>query len=222
MLIIWNAVFEALNNFAVVSGLKINVNKTEVLPLGSSELLESGKLHLEWVDKSTRVLGIHICKYNTDMVECNYGEILGKLRSKLSVWKMRNLSLLGKITIIKVLGISQLVYLFSMLPSPPLEFFNELDNILYKFLWSNSNDRIKRRTIIGPLNMGGLNMVDTKLFNRAIKLGWIPKLINNRGKWCNYLLDKFPINESIDDIKYILSSNINHKDIHVVVNKHMV
>ena len=56
---------------------------------------------------------------------------------------------------VKVLGISQLVYLFSMLPSPPLEFSKELDNIFYKFLLSHSNDRIKRRTIIGPLNMGG-------------------------------------------------------------------
>ena len=216
--------FEALNKFAVISGLKINVNKTEVLQLGCSRKLNCGKLKLNWVEHSTRILGIHICNTRQGLLEVNYKEILNKLKNKLSVWNMRNLSLLGKITIIKVLGISQLVYLFGMLPSPPITFFNELDHVLFKFLWNNSNDRIKRKTIIGPLDMGGLNMVDSKLFNSAIKIGWIPRLIQNRGKWSNYILEKCPLPNNVEDIKYVLGSNTCIKDIHelIPINKNNV
>ena len=64
--------FEALNKFVLISALKINVNKMELLQLGCFKQLNCGTIKLNLIAESTRVLGIHICKVNNKLVEINY------------------------------------------------------------------------------------------------------------------------------------------------------
>ena len=50
----------------------------------------------------------------------------------------------------------------------PKEKIKQINNILFKFIW-NKKDRIKRQTLIGPINKGGLNMVDSENFFMSLK-----------------------------------------------------
>ena len=60
----------------------------------------------------------------------------------MNCWKQRNLSLLGKIAVIKSLLLPQLLYLFSVLCIDlPKTFFKRLDSLLFKFIWNNGNER---------------------------------------------------------------------------------
>ena len=95
--------------------------------MGISQKESCKDLKINWVKNSTRVLGIQICKNIGNTVSTNYQGIIEKLKNRLKIWKMRRLSLIGKITIIKVLGISQLVFLLNMLPSPPTEVLKEIE-----------------------------------------------------------------------------------------------
>ena len=92
--------------------------------------------------------------------------------------------MLGKITVIKSLAVSQLLYLLSPLRSN-YRILNEINDLLYTFLWNGKGDKIKRKTMINDLSVGGLKMIDISSFNKSLKTTWIKKYLdnNNKGKW---------------------------------------
>ena len=67
-----------------------------------------------------------------------------KLVKILNIWTRRKLTLYGKATVIKSLGLSNLTYLMSCLPVP-IDFTKEINQILYRFLWNKKTDKIKRK-----------------------------------------------------------------------------
>ena len=78
---------------------------------------------------------------------------------------------------IKTLAISTLVHIFSALPNPPKSFIQELNTMLYTFLWNDKKDKIKRSTIIRTYNEGGIRMVDIESFIKALKLSNLRKYL---------------------------------------------
>ena len=114
----------------------------------------------------------------------NYREKLEKIRSCLNCWEYRRLTLLGKIVVLKNLIASQLVYMLSPLPTNQ-QVLDEINNISYKFLWDGKGDKIKRSIMISDHENGGLRMLDLNSFNKALKLSWVRKYLNenNSGKW---------------------------------------
>jgi len=207
--------FKVLNDFEKVSGLKVNVAKTEALGLGTFKTPTCLDLKIQWVEKSTKVLGIYVSKDPVNLIDQNYNDILERIRAKLNGWKRRNLSILGKINIIKCLGISQVVYLLTMLPSPGTKFLKELEGILFNFIWNNSNDRIKRSTLIGNLDLGGINMIDVGCLNKALKIGWIKRLLQQGGTWSSLIISKLPFTYTADNINYYLQANLHLNEFNI-------
>ena len=71
----------------------------------------------------------------------------------------RNLSIKGKIIVVKTFVLSQFSYLANMcIISDNL--LNNLEREIFKFVWNSKTERIKRQTIISSYNEGGLNMTD--------------------------------------------------------------
>ena len=70
---------------------------------------------------------------------------------------------------------SALNYLFITLPSPEQKIINQINNILFNFLWS-INVKIKRNVVIKRYWEGGLKKVNFVAFNEALKLTWIRRL----------------------------------------------
>ena len=62
---------------------------------------------------------------------------------------------------------------------------DEINNTFYKFLWDGKGDKIKRSIMISDYENGGLRMLDLNSFNKALKLSWVRKYLNenNSGKW---------------------------------------
>ena len=81
----------------------------------------------------------------------------------MSCWKYRRLTLLGKITVLKSLAASQLVYLLSPLRSNH-HARKEINDMFYHFLWNGKGDKIKRKVMINEPEYGGLKMIDLYLF----------------------------------------------------------
>jgi len=107
-------------------------------------------------------------------VSLNYNEKLEKVKEILRCLKYRRLTMLAKITIIKSLVISQLVYLLSPLCSN-YNVLNEINDLLYTFLWNGKGNKIKRKIMINDFGVGGLKMIDISSFNKSLKTTWIKK-----------------------------------------------
>ena len=64
----------------------------------------------------------------------------------------------------------------------PKGFIKELDKVIYKFIWGKK-DKIRRRTIICPLNEGGLNMIDIESQFMSLKSAWLHRLLGSTKTW---------------------------------------
>ena len=110
-----------LDAFACISGLKVNYEKTEALWIGaskSSNLTFPSSKPITWANEKVFALGEWFLTLEDRSLNSNFIEKIEKIRSILDNWSARRLTLLGRITIIKTLAVSQIVYILSSLPTP--------------------------------------------------------------------------------------------------------
>ena len=214
----FTAALHDLELFSTISGLKLNNKKTEVLWIGSCTGREdrlSPEKNLKWAKDKVRSLGVWISTNSTISMNKNYSEKLEKIRSCLSCWEYRRLSLLGEIVVLKSLIASQIVYILSPLPTNQ-QVLDEINNIFYKFLWDGKGDKIKRSIMISDYGNGGLKMIDLNSFNKALKLSWVRKYLNNdnSAKW--KLLFDFQLQDYGGSDFF--RCNLNRKDLSKYIN----
>ena len=73
------------------------------------------------------MLGVTFDANLKNLSDLNFVPKLEKLKSILRTWSLRDMTPIGKITIVKTLGRFQLIYLFSVLPKPKDDCLKELD-----------------------------------------------------------------------------------------------
>ena len=67
------------------------------------------------------------------------------MKSLLNIWSSKNLTLLGKITVIKSMVIPKIVYKASHLPAVlPDTLIKQVNQILFKFIWGAKWEKIGR------------------------------------------------------------------------------
>ena len=117
-------------------------------------------------------------------------------------------------TAIKSLIISKIVHILIALPTPSSKLFKKINKMLYDFLWDGKPDKIKRHTAKLSLENGGLGMIDIELFDKAMKLTWLRRLINSNSTWKTVIHKIYPdlsyINQFGDWYIYNLSKNVNN------------
>ena len=120
------------------------------------------------------------------MIQLNFQDRLKKIKELANIWSSRNLSLLGKIVLIKTFMISKFVYIASIMQTPK-HYIKELETFLYRFLW-HGKDKVTRKSAINYYERGGLNMIDIELMIQSLRLAWIKRTLNCRnGFWKEYL-----------------------------------
>lgn len=176
-----------LNTFYNLCGLKINVEKTKAIWIGSlsnSNIKICNDYKLDWNQGPFKILGVTFTTELFDIWDVNSNDIINKVEKMFKQWARRKLTLLGRITIIKSLALAKFIHLFLALPNPPGELIKRLEKLFYKFLWNSGPDRIKRSIIIKNLNSGGLRMVNVTIFIKALKITWLRRVIHKgHGSW---------------------------------------
>ena len=193
---------EVLDGFQVTSGLKVNYEKTKVLWVGSAKNrgpIECNKPDISWVEGKVFALGVWFATDRNVMLRSNYDERIGKIKNVIEIWQFRRLTLLGKMTLIKSLLVSQLIYILTPLPTDT----NVLQTV--------NGDKIKREHIIRDYEKGGLRMVDIHTFNKSLKTSWIKKYLDptNNGRWKFFFDDNLKMYGG----KFIFSCNLHKDDI---------
>ena len=128
---------------------------------------------MKWTRSPIKILGVHFSYDDKGNNELNFNQKLKVLQTKLDMWSSRDLTLFGKVMLIKTLAISQLIYSASNLPVPAgIE--DSVKTKCFKFLWRNKKEKIKRSGLYQDSNKGGLRMTDISLMFKSLKLAWIP------------------------------------------------
>ena len=92
------------------------------------------------VEKCVKFLGIFITYDVQLLVEYNFKQRPKKIKNTINLWKLRGLSIHGKISIIKAILLSKLLYQSSVLYTPP-EIIKEFNSLVFYFLW-NGKDKV--------------------------------------------------------------------------------
>uniref|UniRef100_A0A9J8BAW3 Reverse transcriptase domain-containing protein n=1 Tax=Cyprinus carpio carpio TaxID=630221 RepID=A0A9J8BAW3_CYPCA len=200
---------ETLEPFSKASGLRLNINKCELLPVG--HCLESLICNIP-VRESITYLGVKIIK--DDKIRCpsNFLPIIEKTRKVLNHWLQRDLSLKGRVLLTKAEGISRLSYAAQSI-SVDKHTCKLIDSMLTKFLWKNKIHYIKKSVILNTHDKGGLNFIDFSSLNSNFQINWIRQYLKNSSAiWniiprfifshvgglefllmCNYKIEKLPV-----------------------------
>ena len=138
---------------------------------------------MRWV-KEFVVLGINFSVHLDQLEGLNFEKKIIEIEKLFDVYSMFNLSLVGKLTVIKTLALPKLVYLLSVLPTPSDTIFNILETKINNFIWKGK-ERISQKQLQKDISNGGLNLTNLRMFNKALKLTWIKRLVQNSRNWQN-------------------------------------
>ena len=197
-------VLKMLQNFEKISGLKLNQSKTEILQIGVPLTSNYSLLKLKWEKEKIYALGSWFYKDHKKSISETYEKRLDMLQSTINFWAQRQLTWIGRVTVIKTLCISKINYAISTIATP-IWFIESAERILQQFLWHNNPPRVKQQVVYNDYEMGGLRMTNLMHFIQAQKINWIKLLLDNKDTVPFEFVSQF-INMGLEDY---LKCNIN-------------
>ena len=123
-----------------------------------------------WSNRDITVLGITIS--HDDLNTKNYDALPRKVDDILGSWQNRGLSLIGKVQVVNTLIASLFVYKMMVLPSIPIATVKSVDNKIRNFLWNGKKSKIAYNILQNKVEDGGLNLVNLKNKDSALKATW--------------------------------------------------
>ena len=114
-------ILSSLDQFYTLSGLRPNLVKCEIAGIGvlkDANVALCGLKSVNLTKESIKILSVHLSHNEKLQIELNFCTTIKNISNVIKLWRMRHLSLEGKITIFKSLAISKIVYLalFTIVP----------------------------------------------------------------------------------------------------------
>uniref|UniRef100_A0A3B5RAA6 Reverse transcriptase domain-containing protein n=1 Tax=Xiphophorus maculatus TaxID=8083 RepID=A0A3B5RAA6_XIPMA len=160
------AVLATLDKFGQLSGYKLNLSKSELLP--ANALAKSYPLHtlpFKVIDQSFTYLGIQVTSKYEDLFKANFSPLLVQVKEDFDRWSMLGLSLVARVNSIKMNILPRFSYLFQCIPIfLSRSFFSKLDSIITKFLWNGKAPRIRTQFLQRPKRLGGMALPNFRYY----------------------------------------------------------
>lgn len=97
------SLIKIIDLFSTFSGYKINLNKSEAMPLGSLTVMpDIPSFPLKWSPSGFVYLGIFVTPLFSQLYKANFVPLFGKIRQDLERWNSLPVSWLGRIALIKM------------------------------------------------------------------------------------------------------------------------
>ncbi|GJT47648.1 RNA-directed DNA polymerase, eukaryota, reverse transcriptase zinc-binding domain protein [Tanacetum coccineum] len=173
-----NVIVKILDCFHQASGLRINIHKSKIMGISVSNdkvTQAAAKVGCASFKTPFWYLGTKVGGAMSRIK--SWEEIVSKFKSRLSKWKMKTLSIGGRMTLIKSVLSSLPIYHMSIYKVPKkiinslesirCHFFNGVDHLSKKPIW------IKWKKVLAPIDKGGLGISSFYALNRALLFKWI-------------------------------------------------
>ncbi len=179
-------IFKEYERLSKASGLVLNAGKTEILDKRSKQY------SFKYMNERYRIKGLEQAKINgiifhrdeRVMKEKNYEMLQHKIINSLAGWKARRLSLLGKILTYKTFGLSQIIYVLTVLDLDILQ-YKKIEQMFNNFIWGRelheavNYSRISRRKMTTTIVNGGFGMIDFKDIVNGVRCRQFGKLFSD-------------------------------------------
>ncbi|GJW36817.1 RNA-directed DNA polymerase, eukaryota [Tanacetum coccineum] len=178
-----NLILQVLQCFYLTSGLKINMQKRNLMGVGVNhyDLVEAAsKLGCSILNTPFIYLGVTV-RSSMSRVRA-WEDTLCKLKLRLSKWKNKTLSIGGRLTLLKVVLGATPIYAMSLYKVPKIvlnvmesirsKFFNGVDGGDKKITW------IKWTKVLAAKRNGGLGVSSFYALNRALLFRWVWRFIS--------------------------------------------
>ncbi len=151
-------ILRILTQFGELSGYKINKEKSEIFPLNQpATLIPASRLPFRIVEKGFKYLGIEITPTFSSLFTKNFTVLFEKCKKDMAKWAKLPLSIVGRISLIKMIMLSKFIYLFQNIPILIKKtFFNLLQSNILSFIWNGKPHRIKGDGLQRPKKLAGL------------------------------------------------------------------
>jgi hypothetical protein len=140
-------------------------------------------------------LGI-VLKSNCSICEIdeNWEAKFSKCENIIRSWMGRDLTMIGRITLVKSFLAPQFLYLMQSVFLPQ-QIIDRINTLFFKYIWSKGHmykesdlrtvkERVKRKTLVKSYQDQGLNMIDMNHFQIAFACKWISNLeSDNSASW---------------------------------------
>uniref|UniRef100_R4G9D8 Reverse transcriptase domain-containing protein n=1 Tax=Anolis carolinensis TaxID=28377 RepID=R4G9D8_ANOCA len=170
-----NLWIDRIEEFGKLAGFKLNKQKTKILTKninGEKKELLQMKSGIK-IESKVKYLGVTQASSNAKLLKNNYEQLWIKIKKDLDKWKYENFSILGRIAIIKMTVLPQLLFLFQTIPIIRNNYlFKKWNGDIIKFIWKNKKPRIKIK-ILMKKKRGGLGLPDLNSYYEACSLVWV-------------------------------------------------
>jgi len=187
-----DTVHNILDNWCKASGAKFNIEKMEIIPIGTEEYRTTAiatqkinqldivpvnnQVHIASDGKAIRSLGAWIGNHTS--ATAPWEPILDLIKKDLDRWGRCKPTLYRRKIIVQAIvgGHTQFLAKAQGMP-PPIE--TALTKIIRNFMWEDDSSlRIALNFLCLPLSEGGLNLINIPARNEAIEIVWLKSYLN--------------------------------------------
>lgn len=185
--------FKVLEKFGEATNARVNKGKTEGLLVGSWRDTTDHLLDIKWTTDKVKFLGVYVGNDRNECSRVGFEEIKEKIRSKMSYWKGRYVSLKGRVKILNIFILSKLWYVLES-QDMPSSLIKEINRMITNFVW-NDIHQTELTALHEQYTFGGLNLQDIEVKMKALRVKWIRELVNKNKEMierflCDYLIGK--------------------------------
>jgi len=179
--------------FEAASGLKVNLAKSNLIPVGNvdqvsrlADILGCGIASLP-----VKYLGLHLgASYKSTLI---WNGVIEKIEHRLASWKRLYLSKGGRVTLIKSTLANVPTYFLSLFPIPR-SVVSRIEKLKRDFLWGGMGEEFKYHLVswskvCTPISEGGLGFRNLLKFNRALLGKWLWWFGIERDAWWRVAVD---------------------------------
>ena len=182
--------------FEAAAGLRINLAKSEIIPIGEVDEVEGLAVELDCRVGSlpSQYLGLPL-RAPSRAISVWHG-VEERMRRRLALWKRQYISKGGRITLIKSTLASMSIYQMTLFRMPKIV-ARRLEKVQRDFLWRGGNFEgkihlVNWEVVCMDKNKGGLGLRKLALLNKALLSKWIWRYAcENDSLWKQVIMTKY-------------------------------
>ncbi len=139
-------IIHLLDDFGKFSGYKLNLQKSECLPINQSgQKLKQNDIPFHLESSKFKYLGVNVTLSYSALKAANFAPLVSYMEEPPILKKLTSLSPLGRINAVKMNILPKFLYLFQAIPLfLPKSFFKNIDKRISSFIWAGKTPRISK------------------------------------------------------------------------------